>query len=256
MNAAAQDTAPPIEVAEDLTLRDLGAALTAGWRDFRAFPIYGLFFGAVFVVVGLALSYVLITRGEYFWLIPAMAGFPLLAPFAAAGLYEVSRRRLAREPVSWRPVLGAVTAGEGQLPVMGVIAFVIFAFWVILGHTVFGVFLGQSGVGANPGEVLLSPAGLGMLAVGSAIGGIVALVLFSIMVVSLPMLIDREVDFISAIIASLRVVGRNRTVMLTWAVLVALLVFAAMLPALAGLLVALPVLGHTTFHLYRRAVRD
>lgn len=255
MEAASQNDAPPVHVADDLRASDLFAALAAGWRDFRACPQYGLFFGAVFVIAGLVMTHLLFNRGEYFWIIPAMAGFPLIAPFAAAGLYEASRRRLAGEPVSWRPVLGAVSAGDGQLPVMGVIAFVIFAFWVILAHTVFGVFLGQSGVGADPLQVLLSPVGLAMLAVGSAIGGLIALLLFAIMVVSLPMLIDREVDFITAIITSIRVVGANRAVMLCWAVLVALLVFAAMIPALLGLLVALPVLGHATFHLYRRAVR-
>ena len=255
MNAVSQEKAQPISIADDLTVGDLTRAIAAGWRDFRACPQYGLFFGAVFVIAGLVLTHLLLNRGEYFWIIPAMAGFPLIAPFAAAGLYEGSRRRLAGERVSWRPVLGAVSAGDGQLPVMGVIAFVIFAFWVILAHTVFGVFLGQSGMGADPIRTLLSPAGLGMLAVGGAIGGIIALLLFTIMVTSLPMLIDREVDFITAIITSIRVVGQNRAVMLAWAIIVALIVFAAMIPALLGLLVALPVLGHATFHLYRRAVR-
>jgi uncharacterized membrane protein len=255
MNAVSQEKALPISIAGDLTVGDLTGAIAAGWRDFRACPQYGLFFGAVFVIVGLVLTHLLLNRGEYFWLIPAMAGFPLIAPFAAAGLYEASRRRLAGERASWRPVLAAVSAGDGQLPVMGVIAFVIFAFWVILAHTVFGVFLGQSGMGADPIRTLLSPAGLGMLAVGGAIGGIIALLLFTIMVVSLPMLIDREVDFITAIITSIRVVGQNRAVMLAWAIIIALILFAAMIPALLGLLVALPVLGHATFHLYRRAVR-
>ncbi len=255
MQAIAKNKVGQVELASDLTLGDLREALAAGWKDFRKAPQFGLFFSVIFVGAGLALTYYLINRGEMAWLIGAAAGFPLLAPFAAAGLYEVSRRRLAQEPVTWAPILAAVRAGDGQLPVMGVIAFVIFAFWVILAHTVFGVFLGQAGLGVHPFQTLITPAGLAMLGVGSLIGGIVALFLFAITVVSLPMLIDREVDFITAIIASVRLVQLNTFVMLVWAVLIALLVFAAMLPAFLGLVIVLPVLGHATFHLYRRAVR-
>ncbi|WFL78201.1 DUF2189 domain-containing protein [Altererythrobacter arenosus] len=255
MSALARNRVGQYEVASDLSFGDLSAAVAAGWRDFRAAPLYGLFFAAIFAAAGIGLSYYFYNRGELAWLIAAAAGFPLLAPFAAAGLYEVSRRRLSGDSIGWGPVLGAVKAGDGQLPVMGVIAFVIFAFWVILAHTVFGVFLGQSGLGATPLQTLLTPAGLGMLGVGSAIGGIVALFLFAITVVSLPMLIDREVDFITAIIVSVRVVQLNTFLMLSWAVIIALLAFAAMAPAFVGLLVVLPLLGHATFHLYRRAVR-
>lgn len=255
MQAIARNTVGKFEIANDLTIGDLGSALTAGWRDFKRYPQFGLFFAAIFIGGGGALAYLLFSLGQIAWLIPATAGFPLLAPFAAAGLYEVSRRCEGGEELSWKPVLGAVKGGDGQLPVMGVIAFVIFSFWVILAHTVFGVFLGQSGLGSQPVQTLLSPAGLSMLAVGSAIGGMVALFLFSMMVISLPLLIGREVDFITAIVVSFRSVQLNLAVMLTWAALVATLIFAAMVPAFLGLFVVLPVLGHATWHLYRRVVR-
>lgn len=91
----------PVKIASDLALKDLFAALGAGWRDFLSYPLFGLFFAAIFVAGGLGLAYFLLDRGELFWLIPAAAGFPLLAPFAAAGLYEISRRHAADEPVSW-----------------------------------------------------------------------------------------------------------------------------------------------------------
>ena len=254
MDTAATVQVGPATIASDLAVKDLFAALGAGWRDFRTYPKYGLFFAAIFVGGGLALAYFLFNRGEFFWLIPAAAGYPLLAPFAAAGLYEVSRRREAGEPLGWGPVLGAVKAGDGQLPVMGVIAFVIFSFWVILAHTVFGVFLGQSGLGSAPLETLVSPTGLAMLAVGSAIGGIIALFLFAIMVVSLPMMIDREVDFITAIIVSVKSMTNNGPIMVIWAVIIAALLFIAMLPGFIGLFLVVPLLGHATWHLYRRAI--
>ncbi len=254
MGAAMGVRVGPATVTTDLRLRDLFTALAAGWRDFIANAKFGLFFAAIFVGGGLGLAYLLFSRGEFFWVIPATAGFPLLAPFAAAGLYEISRRREAQLPISWGTVLGAVRAGDGQLPVMGMIVFVIFSFWVILAHTVFGIFLGPSDLGADPLATLMSIEGLSMLVVGSIVGGVVALFLFAIMVVSLPMMIDREVDFITAMIVSVKSVTTNTFTMLVWAAMVAALLFLAMLPAFAGLFLVLPLLGHATWHLYRRAI--
>ena len=247
----------PIKVARDLTLSDLRAALAAGWHDFLGAPRFGLFFGAIFAVSGIALAYVLLARGEVSWLIPATAGFPLLAPFAAVGLYEVSRRRERTIPLDWAGVLGAVKGrGDEQILSMGVIIFVAFGFWVIIAHLVFSIFLVEAGAGSESLEFLTTPTGITMLIVGSAIGGVIALAFYSITVVSLPMLVDREVDFLTAIFASLAAVRGNLVVMLVWAALIALLLIIALLPGFLGLLVVLPVLGHATWHLYRRVVTD
>lgn len=246
----------PLEIAQDLRLRDLWAALASGWRDFVARPGYGLFFGAIFAVSGIALSYFLVERGELAWLIPAAAGFPLIAPFAAVGLYEVSRRREANLPTSWGAVLGAIRGrGDEQILSMGVILFVAFGFWVIVAHAVFAIFMAEAGAGGESIAFFASPTGLTMLAVGGAIGAVIAFAFYSITVVSLPMLVDRKVDFLTAISASLKAMRVNFFVLLAWAAIVALLLFAAMLPAFIGLLVVLPVLGHATWHLYRRTVR-
>lgn len=243
-------------VARDLKTGDLRGALAAGWGDFRACPGYGLFFAAIYVFAGMFLYYALLVRGEVFWLIPAAAGFPLLAPFTAVGLYEVSRRREAGLPLSWGAVLGALRGrGDQQLLLMGGIVFVGFSFWIILAHGIFAIFMAESGVGAESLELFRTGAGIAMLAVGSVVGALVALAFYSITVISLPMLVDRDVDFITAIIASLGTMGANRPVMLGWAALIAVLLFAAMLPLFIGLFVVLPVLGHATWHLYRRAVR-
>ncbi len=242
-------------VAADLQLSDLRAALAAGWADFRACPVFGLFFAAIYVGAGLFLSYALMQWGAPAWLIPAAAGFPLLAPFTAVGLYEVSRRREAGLPMSWRVVLGALRGrGDEQILSMGVIVFVAFGFWLMVAHGIFAIFLAESGIGSESLELFTTTAGMAMLVVGSAVGALMALAFYAITVMSLPMLVDREVDFLTAMIVSLGAIRSNRFVLLAWAAWIAISLFIAMIPAFLGLLVVLPVLGHATWHLYRRVV--
>ncbi|HAU21522.1 MAG TPA: hypothetical protein DCS24_02835, partial [Erythrobacter sp.] len=165
-----------------------------------------------------------------------------------------SRREERGEAITWRAALTAARGrGDDQLPFMGVLTFVIFGFCVILAHGIFGMFLGDSGIGSDPLATLQRAPGIAMLVVGSAVGAMLAFGYFAMTVTSLPMLIDKRVDFISAIIVSFRVVRSNLAVMLVWAAFVAIAVFAAMLPIFLGLLVVLPILGHATWHLYRRA---
>lgn len=238
--------------AGNLQLKDLRAALMAGWDDFLAEPQYGLFFGAIYTLAGIALGYVLIARGEVSWLIPATAGFPLLAPFTAVGLYEVSRRRELGLSISWGNVLGAVRGrGDEQILSMGVIIFVAFGFWVIIAHLVFSIFLVEAGAGSESLSFLLTSLGITMLIVGSVIGAVIALVFFAITVFSLPMLVDKQTDFLTAIITSLSLFRDNLWVLMAWATLIAVLLGSAMMPAFLGLFIVLPVLGHATWHLYR-----
>jgi uncharacterized membrane protein len=246
-------------VAQDLKFGDLRSALASGWRDFIAAPWFGLFFAAFYVGGGLAIAYSLSSLGQGWWAIPVMAGFPLLAPFTAVGLYEVSRRRERGEPLHWHAVLGALKGrGDEQLILMGGIIFVAFAFWMILAHGVLAIFMGEGSIAQ---AIVAIGAGrafsldfLLMLGVGSVIGGLFALAVFAITVISLPMLVDREVDFITAIIVSLSVFGRNKPVMLDWALLIAVALSLAMIPLFFGLLLVLPILGHATWYLYRRAI--
>ncbi|MGB3472239.1 MAG: DUF2189 domain-containing protein [Erythrobacter sp.] len=249
-----------LHIAHDLNVADLKAAMAAGWRDFLAMPRFGLFFGGVYVVTGLLIGAIALIGQELSWLIPATAGFPLIAPFVAVGLYEASRRRERGEALTWGGVLGALKGhGDDQILSMGVIVFVAFGFWTIVAHAIFAIFMSESGVSAHGGiallNALMTPAGLAMLGVGSAVGAIMAYAFYAITVISLPMLVERKVDFLTAIVTSLKVVKHNAAVMLIWAAIIAAVLFVALIPAFLGLLIALPVLGHATWHLYRRAVR-
>ena len=139
---------------------------------------------------------------------------------------------------------------------MAAVIVVFFLFWNFLSHMIFALFLGNA-VMTNVSSslaVFATPAGLTMLAVGTAIGAVFSTLLFCLTVVSLPMLLEREVDFVTAMLTSCAVVAQSPLVMLGWGAFIAGVLFVAMLPGFFGLFLALPVLGHASWHLYRRAV--
>lgn len=253
-------TAPQAAVPEIMSLDtgDLRHALLAGWRDFLAHPLYGAFFASVYVAGGWLLTYAFTVKGQVWWTLPAAAGFPILGPFIACGLYEVSRRRETGQRLVFGEIIGAILRQKDrQIPSMAAVIVVFFLFWNFLAHTIFALFLGKSSmvnVSSSLG-VFLSPEGLLMLAFGTAVGAIFATLLYALTVVSLPMLLDdREVDFVTAMLSSFALVRENPVVMLGWGAFIAVLLFLGMLPGFAGLFIVLPVLGHASWHLYRRAV--
>lgn len=238
---------------------DLVAALSDGWRDFRRAPAFGLLFSGFYVLGGLALLAVSMAAGREWWLIPFVLGFPLLAPFAAVGLFEVSRRIESGVPLHWPQIARVVIAQkERQIPSMAMVIVLLFMFWIFVAHTIFALFLGTASlvnVTSAP-DVLLQPRGLWMLLVGMLAGAGFAAALFSFTVAGLPLLLDRETDFISAIILSVQTVLLNLPVMALWAAMIAGGLFLAIVPAFLGLFVVLPVFGHATWHLYRRLLPD
>lgn len=242
-----------------ISMSDLGTVLVAGWRDFRRAPAFGLFFSAFYVLGGLVLALVAFAAGRDWWLIPFVLGFPLIAPFAAIGLYEVSRRIEMEEPLDWPSVLRVVFAQKDrQVPSMAMVVLLLFMFWVFVAHTVFALFMGVSSLTniTSSAALIFEGRGLVMLLVGTVIGAGFAAVLFSFTVVGLPILLEREVDFITAIITSVQAVTANPLVLLVWAAMIAGLLFLAIIPYFLGLLVVLPVLGHASWHMYRRLLPD
>ncbi|MFN4057389.1 MAG: DUF2189 domain-containing protein [Roseinatronobacter sp.] len=253
------DFLPPSTLAAPsaITLADLNAALAAGWGDFRRAPIYGLGFSLFYVLGGMVLYAVFLASGQSWWFIPIAVGFPLLAPFAATGLYEVSRRLENGEALSWSAVAGCVLAQrDRQVPSMAMVIMLAFMFWVFVAHTIFALFFGLKPISSSTADMLLSSTGVTMLLVGGAIGGAMASVMFALTVISLPLLLDKEVDFITAMITSFSAVMKSPVTMAIWAATIAGLLIVAMLPFFLGLFVVLPLLGHASWHLYRRILRD
>lgn len=237
---------------------DVISALKAGLADFRRAPLFGLFFGGIFTCGGLLILLFLTVLDIPWMIFPVAIGFPLIGPFVAAGLYEVSRRLAAGEPLEWRGILLLMARQrERQLSWMAFVVLFIFWIWIYQVRLLMALFLGFKSF-STTGEfiqvVTTTPDGLGFLAVGTVVGGVLALVLFCSTVISIPLLLDRELDFVSAMITSFKAVFSSPVVMLGWGVAITALAIAAMVPAFFGLLVILPILGHATWHLYTRAV--
>jgi uncharacterized membrane protein len=248
----------PMPDVAAVSAADIRAALAQGVSDFARAPVYGLVFGGVFVVIGLAIVS-LLTVWRAPWLIyPFAIGFPLVGPFAAVGLYEVSRRLERGEPRSFAAVFSVVWAQRGrELAWMAFVMLFFFWMWMYQVRLLMALFLGRASFSTFErffALVLTTPEGWTFLAVGHLVGAAMALGLYAITVVSIPLLLDRERDIVTALVTSVRAVLASPGPMLGWGVFVWLAVLAASLPFFLGLLVVLPVLGHATWHLYRRAV--
>lgn len=268
MTSKAAGPAPPdrptppqrtMPVVNTVTAADITDSLKAGFSDFLARPIMSGFFGLFYAVFGFLLVWSLVWLGKIWMIIPAVVGFPLVAPFAAAGLYEMSRRLQAGEDFGWSEIL-TVMANQRKRE-MGWMAFVtLFVFWVwiyqvrlwlaiILQNASFSDFDGFLNT------VFFTPQGWAFLAVGTCVGAFLSAVLFSVTVVAMPLLLDRDTDFVTAMLTSLRVVAESPVVMLGWAAIISVTMLLSLVPAFLGLVFTLPILGHTTWHLYQRAVQ-
>lgn len=236
---------------------DLVDALAAGLRDFQAYPVFGLFFGGVYALGGVVILACAFLWDLLYLVYLLAAGFVLIGPFVAVGLYEVSRLREQGQVPTPSGVFSAIwVQGGKEISWMAFVTIFLFIIWMYQVRLLIALFFGLHGMpaGGFPAVLFTTPEGLAFLAVGHVVGAVLATVSFSLTVVSFPLLLDREVDFITAMIASVRAVVCNPVVMLGWALCVVLMLFTAALPAFLGLAVVLPVLGHTTWHLYRKLV--
>ncbi len=255
------ETAPPPSpppILNRVTFADVTGALREGLADFLKAPWFGLFFAAFYVAGGLVIFFQLKVLSQSYWVIPLGLGFPLLGPFAAVGLYEVSRRLDAGEPLDWAAIISVVMRQTGrQIPSLAVVVILIFLFWIYAAHLVFALFFGLKAMTnvMTSYDILWTVDGAIMLAVGTGVGAVLSFILFSITVIGLPLLLDREIDVVTAMVTSVRCVLDNPAPMLGFGLLAGAVMVVGMLPYFLGLFVALPVLGHATWRLYRRAVR-
>lgn len=254
-SAPARSTEPVVRV---ITMKDISEALSAGLRDFQAAPAFGLFFGAIYALGGLLIVASVVWYGASYLAYPLAVGFALIGPFVAVGLYEVSRRREMGLPLSWSAVLSAVwSQGRREMGWMAFVTVFIFIVWMYQVRLLLALFLGNASFGSLADFVnvlFTTPEGIIFLIVGNIVGAVLALIVFSLTVVSFPLLLDRDVDFITAMITSVRAVTLNPRAMLSWGFIVAVDLAVSAIPMFLGLVITLPVLGHATWHLYRRAV--
>lgn len=245
-----------LEIRE-LARDDLHDALVAGWRDFKAAPLFGLFFGGVYALGGMAIvSLFLLLRLPYV-AYPLTMGFALIVPFVAAGTYEVSRRRERGEPLTWGAVLGSVWGRAGKdLGWMALVTAFTLIIWVDFAIFLFLMFFGLHipTVGDLLTTVAKTADGVLFAIIGNICGAAIAMFVFSITVVSFPLLADRDVDFVTAMITSVRCVRANPARMVAWAVLIGLMLGFSILSGFVALFFVLPVLGHASWHLYRKLV--
>ena len=217
-------------------------------------PGAGLAFASFFVITGLLMAWVTYATGHTFWLILAVMGFPLVGTLAAVGFYELSIRRAEGGDTGFGAVFADVWAlRSGQLPWLSAIIIVTFLFWFFLGHMIFALFMGLSPMTqvSSSLQIFLTPEGLSMLGFGSVVGAVFALFVFAISVLGMPMLLDRDVDFVTALLRSIAAVQATPLLYIAWGIFIALVTLLAMVPAFLGLFIAMPVLGHATWHLYR-----
>jgi uncharacterized membrane protein len=242
----------PIEVS------DIADAAGRGMADFRARPLFGLVFGGLYAIGGIIILLAVAQFDMVYLSYPLATGFALIGPFIATGLYEVSRRIEAGDKLTFGGVFAVIfEQRKRELSWMAFVVLFVFIMWMYQVRLLLALFLGFEPISTLPDfltTLFTTTNGLLFLAVGHVIGAILAATLFSLSVISFPMLLDREVDFITAMVTSVQTVVKNPVPMLGWAAVVTALLIVASIPMFLGLIIVLPILGHTTWHIYRKAV--
>ncbi|MEM9027682.1 MAG: DUF2189 domain-containing protein [Pseudomonadota bacterium] len=231
--------------------------LSAGWVDLWRHPGVSLTYGAAFSCIAVGLLIGLFQYGWQSMILALGGGFLILGPFVAVGLYDVSRRIEAGEPVSLSTAAAAASRAKGQLSFMGAILFFAFFVWVQIALLLFMLFIGTTGF-PPPSQfiptLLFTLQGLGLLVVGTSVGAAIASVIFVMTVVSVPMLLEQEVDAVTAMATSYAAVRANPHAMALWAALIAGFIALGLATMLVGLVFAFPLIAHATWHAYRDIV--
>lgn len=240
----------------EITINDLVDVLGAGFADFRAAPQYGLLFAGLYVAAGWLLIALLFYFGLPYLAYPLAMGFALIAPFAGVGFYAVSEHLEKGKPLSWGSIFASIgDAAKRDVRWMALVTGFALVIWMDIAAFLFFGFMGFNGIGDDfMQQLLTTPSGLTFLFLGNVSGALIALFIFSISVISFPMLYDRDVDFVTAMVTSVRLVTKNPVPMIAWCVLIGVLTGISLLSVFVGFLLLLPVIGHASWHLYRLGV--
>ena len=240
-----------------ISMADLKDALAKGIEDFWAVPTHAIFLSIIYPVAALVLAQLTLNNLMHLFF-PLAAGFALIGPVAALGLYELSRRRELGLDLSWTHAFGVRhSASIGGILVLGVLLAVIFLVWVAASQAIYIANFGYAPPESIPDflrQVFTTSEGWTLIVVGNCLGFLFALLVLVTCVVSFPLLLDRDIGVAVAILTSVRVVLTNPVTMATWGLIVAGLLLIGSLPLFIGLAVVMPVLGHSTWHLYRKVV--
>jgi uncharacterized membrane protein len=254
---AAQDGAAG-PVIRTIGLSDLHQALRLGWEDFKAVPSHAIILCVIYPVLGLVLARTVLGYSVLPLLFPLAAGFALLGPFAALGLYELSRRRESgAQATAWDAVEVLRSPSFGAMLGLGVLLFALFVTWVATAQEIYVTAFGYENAAGIPDfveRVLTTPQGWWLIVVGCGVGFLFAVVALCISVVSFPLMLDRHAGALDAMVTSLRAVAKNPVPMAAWGLIVAVLLVLGSLPAFLGLAIVIPLLGHATWHLYRKVI--
>jgi uncharacterized membrane protein len=241
-----------------IALADLKDVLASGLRDFGAYRTDVIFLCIIYPLAGLILASVAFGYDMLPMLFPLASGFALIGPIAAVGLYEMSRRREQGVEITWADAFGVVSAPAfGAILVLGLILLAIFLLWLAAAYAIWLLTLGPvppASIGAFAQQVLTTGAGWTMIVVGVGVGFLFALLVLAISVVSFPLLLERDVGLRTAVATSVRAVLTNPGPMAAWGLIVAGGLVLGSIPVLLGLIIVMPVLGHATWHLYRKVV--
>ena len=251
-------TRPAQPVVRKIGLADLRDALAKGADDFYAVPTHAIFLCIIYPIVGFALARLAFGYSILPLLYPLASGFALVGPIAALGLYELSRRREAGlETSATRAFDVFESSSVGAVAVLGILLLIIFVIWVAVADAIYVANFGYASppsVGAFLKDVLTTRPGWNLIIVGNGLGLLFAILVLTISVVSFPLLLDRDVGAAVALLTSIRAVAHNPLTMMVWGLIVAALLVVGSLPLFFGLTVVMPLLGHATWHLYRKVV--
>ena len=252
------DAALEVPEVRSIGPKDLKDALAKGLEDFWAMPTHVVFLGLIYPIAGIAIGRATLGYDIIPLLYPLAAGFALIGPFAAIGLYELSRRREMGLDTSWKHAFDVRHSPSFRaIVIVGLLLLAIFGVWLAVAHAIYVANFGYrepASLLAFAQNVLTTPEGHNLILLGNAVGFLFAVLAFSLSVVSFPLLLDRNVGAAVAIITSVRTILKNPATMALWGLIVAFGLVIGFLPFFLGLAVVMPVLGHATWHLYRKVV--